>query len=463
MTIAGDNAAAAKRSFETRLPKSRPADDGDLGWTPAWRIREMIATRQVSPVEVVDHFLGRIATLNPQLHAFRDEDAADARAQAKRAEAVLMAGEALGALHGIPVASKEFLAIKGRSWSDLSVGARSQAVRDSMEIERLRAAGALVMGPTVAGLVAREFGESDQMPLNPWDPERVCGDSSSGSACAVASAMTPLAVAGDGLGSTRLPASFCGLVGLHATRGRVPSFEWVNLNSRNMSTYGPLARDVRDAATLLSVLAGPDGRDMLALQDDPPDYLASLEDGAKGMKLLWTDDFGYARAFGVAESPRVIDAVRRAAWRLCDAGAQVEVTDQVFENPAWAAHQWQVSDPIIAARREIPRDDVVKVREARGRIWHALRDALAGRDFILTPTILQVAPTRKAWAEQGVLADFSGLYTAMTGVANLLGWPAMSVPVGLLDGMPIGLQILGRPNSEPRMLQLAQSVLAVQD
>jgi Asp-tRNA(Asn)/Glu-tRNA(Gln) amidotransferase A subunit family amidase len=243
----------------------------------------------------------------------------------------------------------------------------------------------------------------------------------------------------------------------------VPSFEWVNLNSRTLSTYGPLARDVRDAATLLSVLAGPDGRDMLALQDDPPDYLASLEDGAKGMRLLWTDDFGYAKAFGVAESPRVIEAVRGAAWRLREAGAQIEATGQAFENPAWAAHQWQVSDPIIAARREVPRDDVVKVREARGRIWQALRDALTGRDFILTPTILQVAPTRKAWAEQGVLADFSGLYTAMTGVANLLGWPAMSVPIGLLDGMPIGLQILGRPNSEPRMLQLAQAALAVQD
>jgi aspartyl-tRNA(Asn)/glutamyl-tRNA(Gln) amidotransferase subunit A len=236
----------------------------------------------------------------------------------------------------------------------------------------------------------------------------------------------------------------------------------VSLNSRLLSTYGPLARDVRDAATVLSALAGPDGRDIICLPDDPPDYLARLEDGAKGMRLLWTDDFGYARAYAVQETPQVIDTVRRAAWRLADAGARIEATDEVFENTAWPAHQWQMSDPVLAVGRPAPRDDVPKVREARRRIWEGLRSALAGRDFLVCPTILCVAPTRKDWAERGIAPDFSGLYTAMTGVANLLGWPAMSVPVGLVDGMPVGLQILGRPNSEAGMLQLAQAVLAVQ-
>jgi aspartyl-tRNA(Asn)/glutamyl-tRNA(Gln) amidotransferase subunit A len=463
-TMAADDALVISRTtYETRLPRAKPVEDGDLSWTPAWRLRELIAARKLSPVEVVEHFLGRIERLDPQLHAFRQIDADGARAQARRAEAAVMGGEALGALHGIPLGAKEFLAIEGLSWRDLTLGQDIPAPRDCLEIERLRAAGAVVVGPTVGGLVVREFGESDRMPLNPWNTERVCGDSSSGSACAASSAMTPLTISGDGLGSTRLPAAFCGLIGLHPTRGLVPSFEWSKLGSRPLSTYGPLARDVRDAATVLSVLAGPDGRDQMGLPDDPPDYLADLEGGARGMRLVWSDDFGYARAFAVEETPRVIETVRAAALGLADAGAEIRVTEEVFENPAWAANKVLMSDPLIAAQIVPSRDEAVQVRETRQRVWTALRRVLSEVDFILTPTILSVAPTRKVWAERGVSSDFSGLYTAMTGVANFLGWPAMSVPAGLVDGMPVGLQILGRPRSEARMLQLAQAFLATRN
>jgi aspartyl-tRNA(Asn)/glutamyl-tRNA(Gln) amidotransferase subunit A len=446
-------------TFETRLPKARPADDGDLSWTPAWKIKELVAARKISPVEVVDHFLARIETLNPQLHAIRDVDADGAREQARACEAAVTTGAPLGPLHGVPVVSKEFLPIKGRQWWDMRVPGHTTAERDSVEIERLRKAGAVIVGPTVAGLVAREFGDSDRMPLNPWDTSRVCGDSSSGSACAVASAMTPIAIAGDGLGSTRLPAAFSGLVGLHPTRGRVPSFEWNTLNSRPISTYGPHSRDVRDAAVVLSVLAGPDGRDMMCLQDDPPDYLAELDAGAKGMRLAWTDDFGYARALGVAETPEVIDTVRKAALGLEGAGAKIEPLTTVFERAAWPALQWLMGDPATAARRDPPPEDVVKAREARRGLWEGLRAVLQGHDFIICPTILCIAPTRSAWAHDPSQSDMAGIYTAMTGVANLLGWPAMSVPAGQVNGMPVGLQIFGRPNSEPRMLRLAQAFL----
>lgn len=458
----------ASTVVETRLPGAKAADDEGLSWLPAWRLRQLIGARQLSPVEVTDHFLARISRLDPELHGFRQVDTAGARLQAQQAEVAVMAGETLGPLHGIPVAMKEFIAVKGMSWRDLSVvndGVPRDIVapRDALETERMRASGAILIGPTVAGLVVREFGYTDRMPLNPWDTSRVCGDSSSGSACVAASAMTPLTIAGDGLGSTRLPAAFCGLVGLHPTRGLVPSFEWERLGTRPLTTYGPLARDVRDAAIVLSVLAGPDGRDQMGLPDEPDDYLARLEDGARGMRLVWSDDFGYANAFAVAETPRVIETVRNAAFSLTAIGAEVWTTDEVFENPAWVANKVLMADTTISVYTQPSREDAVLVREGRQRIWTALRRVLTDADFILTPTILSIAPTRQVWAQTGVAQDFAGLYTAMTGVANLLGWPAMSVPAGLVDGMPVGLQIIGPPRSEARMLQLAQAFVSSHD
>jgi aspartyl-tRNA(Asn)/glutamyl-tRNA(Gln) amidotransferase subunit A len=461
--MSAQDVAEQPTTFETRLPRARAADGGDLSWAPAWRIRELVGARAVSAVEVTEHFLARIEQLQPQLHPFRQVDAEAARAQARRAEAAVMAGEALGPLHGVPLGLKEFLPIKGMTWRDLANQTHRTAPWDALETERVRGAGAVVVGPTVAGAVAQEFGASDRMPLNPWDTERVCGDSSSGSACATAAAITPLNIAADGLGSTRLPAAFCGLVGLHATRGLVPSFEWERLFTRPITTSGPLARDVRDAATMLSVLAGPDGRELMGLPDAPDDYLGRLEDGARGMRLVWSDDFGYARRFAVAETERVIETVRAAALRLQAAGASIEPTDAVFEDPGRAAGAFLRADPTLFPDTKIEPEKATAAREARGRINAALRRALEGADFLVTPTILCVAPTREAWADPQTSPAVTGLYTAMTGVANLLGWPAMSVPAGLVDGLPIGLQIIGLPKSEARMLQLAQAFLATQD
>jgi aspartyl-tRNA(Asn)/glutamyl-tRNA(Gln) amidotransferase subunit A len=209
---------------EPRLASAKPELDPD--WAPAWRVRELIVARKLSPVEATEHFLNRIETFDPALHAFRELDAERAREAARKAEAAVMAGEPLGPLHGAPIAVKELIAVRGEPFYNPAVGHRVTADRDSIEVERLRAAGAVVVGVTVGGLTTREFGASDRQPQNPWNRTRVCGDSSTGAACAVAAGMVPVALGTDGQGSNRLPGAYCGLVGL------LPGRSWSTGSSR---------------------------------------------------------------------------------------------------------------------------------------------------------------------------------------------------------------------------------------
>ncbi len=432
-----------------------------LSWLPAGQLRAMIAARDISPVEVVEHFLGRIEELDPHYHAFRMVDFGGAREQARLAERAVLAGEPLGLLHGIPVAVKEHVAVKGMAWWDSWTAQSLIAPRDSIEAERLRAAGAIVVGTTVAGLTTREFGDSALQPQNAWNRERVCGDSSAGSACALAAAMVPLAIAADGLGSTRLPAAFCGLIGINPTRGRVASANWAEINSKLLSNVSPLSRDVRDSANVLSVLAGPDGRDLMCLADPPPDYLAAIGTAIDGMRLGWTDDFGYASAYAGQDAGGIIAAVRKAAFRLGNAGAQIAETEVSIDDLGWACSVVLRADRTNAIRSEPPSCDVIRAREIRQSIWQIMNRIFAESDFLLSPTIQFLAPTRQQWARAWESPDYMQTYSAHTAVSNLLGWPALSVPAGLVGGMPVGLQILGKPDSEPRMFQLAQAFLSL--
>ncbi len=453
--------------IEARLATTNTAPDNDLSWLPAWRIRELIAAKKLSPVEVTDHFLARVEALDPELHAFRKIDADGARQQAKAAEAAVMSGAPLGALHGVPVAVKELIAVRNMPYWEPFLGERVTAERDSLEVARLRAAGAVIFGVTIGGLTAYEFGASDQQPQNPWDRSRICGDSSSGSVCAQTSAMVPITLVTDGLGSTRLPSAYCGQVGMLGARGRVPRTEWSHVGSSAMSHSGPIARDVRDAATMMSVLAGWDGGDLFCLPEEAPDYLGNIDKGARGMRLVWTDDFGYAGEHATAETERVIETVRRAAEGLRTLGADIAETKESFGEAYSTGSRMMLGDAGLAIYRKLPREDIAYARETRTRLWETYRRILGDRDFIISATSPHVAPTREAWAagwtppEEGKLPTHMGHYTPHTAAANVLGWPAISVPAGLVDGLPVGLQIMGRPDSEPRMMQLAQAFLAM--
>ncbi len=185
------------------------------------------------------------------------------------------------------------------------------------------------------------------------------------------------------------------------------------------------------------------------------------------MRFAWTPDFGYVRKYAVAETDRVIATVRHALSRLEAVGARIEELDIPFEEPIWAANQWTAMDPALGANDVFhfngpSREDMIVARAVRDRVWKQFRRITDTYNFIVTPTILEVAPTHTGWEQDGLSPDFSGIFVAMTAVANFLGWPAISVPAGFVDGMPVALQIIGRPDSEPGLFRVAQAFIDAQ-
>lgn len=452
-----------------------------LTWLPAWRLREMIVTRKISAVEVVEHFLNRIETLDPQLRAFRELDAPAARAQAVRADKAVTSGDALGRLHGVPIALKELYAVKGfpapgSYFSYLSSGNAGQlplAERDDIAVERLRGAGAIVVGITVAAAALLPGMTEAQLPRNPWDPSRTPGGSSAGSAAAVAGGLLPLAIGDDGGGSVRLPAAFCGLIGLHPTPGRIPHVDYKSMAPRATVTTGPMTRSVHDAAIAMQILSGPDGRDLVCLQDDPPNFIAAKNLGIKGKRFAWTDRFGFAPLPAPLQSPEVLAAVYAATDALGRAGASVARTSTTWESPvaSWLAAQQLQLGRNIAGLSEAPFSpaEMVAALESRSRNWSRFRDVFRQYDFIITPTVHHTAPrVREAadlWVQQVGEPKYALVLDAIAGlgICNVLGLPAISIPAGTVDRMPVGLQVIGKPGSDAELLRVAQAFLVARD
>ncbi|HUA24940.1 MAG TPA: amidase [Steroidobacteraceae bacterium] len=441
----------------------------DLTWMPAWRIRELIGARELSPVEVAEHFLDRIGQYQDVLRAVEHVVVAQVRSAAKAAEAAVLAGADLPPLHGVPVAVKSHIDIEGLP-ETMPFGANI-APGDDLMVERLRAAGAVIVGHTNMP-VYREDGSFDyeRTARNPWDPARTPGISSAGSASAVAAGLLPIALASDGGGSSRLPAAYSGVIGVHSTPGSVP---WVNHKRQTQlgstATIGPMTRDVRDAATLLSVIAGPDGRDEVGLPITLPDPRSELALDAAGLRLAWTDDFGYARKYAVEESERVITHIRSAAFALNRIGATVETTEIEWEDSVEAMRRKFAAEGVASMGLlggEVAPDDYRTAIGVRHRNWQRFRHLFAEADLLLCPTISSVAPVIEVFATRIPtgksildLTPGAAAYTAYTGLFNWLKLPSVSVPCGFVDGLPVGLQIVGPSGSDAKILRLAQAFM----
>lgn len=440
-------------------------DDG-LTWLSAWQIRDAIVAGKLTALAVTNHFLSRIARLDPQLHAFRAVDVSGAREQARNADAALARGDKPGLLHGVPVAVKEHIHVKGMPSPDHGhrPGDRNTVdltpvAEDSVVAERLRKAGAIIVGVTIMpGMgLAPGMPTLDHHPRNPWNPKMVPGSSSAGSAAAVASGMVPIAIGSDGGGSTRLPSALCGVIGLHPTTGRVPTANYKSARLALTGTLGPITRDMRDTAIIMQAIAGPDGRDMLSTVHPPaPDYTARWADGAKGLSLGWTEDFGFGKKYFVPETAAIVAQAHQAALGFAQLGGRVESPGMELED------FWPHIAHTMAQYEGQPQPEKVMraAMEARGRNRAKMDDLLNRYDFVLSPTAIYTAPSVEQWNANWKDQNYPPVYTAETFMFNWLQLPAISLPIGFLGGMPIGLQMVGRPDSEPRMLAAAAAFMA---
>jgi aspartyl-tRNA(Asn)/glutamyl-tRNA(Gln) amidotransferase subunit A len=301
---------------------------------------------------------------------------------------------------------------------------------------------------------------------SPWDPGRVPGWSSSGTASATAAGLVPLGLGSDGGGSTRLPSAYSGLFGIVATPGRIP---WVNPGAPAIAltaSTGPMCRDVLDGAIATTAMAGRDGRDFFSLYDAPEDYMSTIDHGVEGMRFAWSDDLGYASIYAQEESPRVIAAIREAALGFRSLGASVEPTEETWDdfydgfmliNQVFGSGGRGAGEPVTAERYWAGMD-------IRQRNYDALERVFAEHEVLLTPTTQLLARTveewNACWTTDGARfthGNFAGTYVSHVMLFNWLAVPAFSVPCGFVDGLPIGLQIVGRPGSEKTMFRIARA------
>jgi aspartyl-tRNA(Asn)/glutamyl-tRNA(Gln) amidotransferase subunit A len=453
-------------------------DANELGFASAIEIAASVRAGDLSPVEVVEGLLGRIERLNPRVNAFcavLDEQARDA---ARAAEGAVRRGEPLGALHGVPIAIKDQLNVAGvRVAFGSQLLADVVASEDAPVVQRLRRAGAIVIGMTTMpefGWQGHSWSPLYGMTRNPWDLERTAGGSSSGSAAALAAGLVPLAIGSDGAGSIRMPSSFCGVFGLKPTFGRVAQYP-VSL-SEFVTHLGPMARTVRDAALLLDVTAGPDPRDPTCLPPPDEEYLAACERGVEGLRLAWSPDLGYATV-----NPEVARLAAAAARRFADLGCTIEEDNPGFDDPIWSAdqHLWAGAanrvwdrlpewrdrmDPGFVAAVEMMAErtlfDASRARAQRFELAATLGPFFERYDLLLTPTMADVAfGTDRRERPYGPSLGWS----PFTYPFNLTGQPAASVPCGWTEaGLPVGLQIVGPRFADGRVLQAAAAFEAAQ-
>ncbi len=435
-----------------------------------------LAARGVSPVEVTQDLLARVERLDPTLRAFITVDADGALAAAKAAEQELMAGRPRGPLHGVPMAWKDLCYVPGLP---TCCGTKTPEYfideRECEAVRRLRRAGAVGLGKlNMTELALGPFGDNPHHGdvQNPWRRGHAAGGSSSGAGAAVAAGLALGAVGSDTGGSIRLPAACCGIVGLKPTYGRVSRAGAMPL-SWSLDHLGPMTRTVADAALMLTVMAGHDPADATSSRRPVPDYSAAIGLGVAGLRVgvpenYYFDGVGAGMAAAVREAARVIASLGASVseLRLPDPQPVTDVSNLIIWCESATVHARVVRErphelgPVARTRLEfgfhLSAHDYLQATRIRARLTREfLREVFEQVDALITPVIPEPAPALGA-VTAGTVAEIvarMGRFSRLTRPWNGLGLPALSLPCGFSPaGLPLALQIVGRPFDEATVL-----------
>jgi amidase len=453
----------------------------DLCLRPATELAALVRAREVSARELLEAHLDRIDRLNPGLNAIVTLDAEGARAAADAADAALAAGHPVGPLHGLPVAHKDTHLTGGMrtTWGS-PLFADHVPEDDELVVARLKTAGAIRVGKTntpefAAG--SHTFNPVFGVTHNPYRHGLSAGGSSGGAAAALAAGLVPVAEGSDMGGSLRNPAAFCNVVGLRPTPGRVPTWP-APIGWSQLSVQGPMGRTVTDVALQLSATAGPDLRVPIALGDDGAGFAAPLPEDLAGLRVAWAPDLGDR----VTVDPAITAVLMAQLGVFRDLGARVDEAcpdlsgaDEVFGTlRAWlfeAAHLEKAREHPELVKESIRWNaemgakltgpDLARAEMAHTRLYERVVEFFSRYDVLLAPTTQVLPfpveleyPTEIGGVPQENYLEWMRSCTLITPT----GCPALSVPGGFTpDGLPVGLQIIGPPRADRRVLEVGHA------
>ena len=453
-------------------------DELEICYMSAGDLSRLVSKKEVSPVEIVDAHLSRIQATEPVLNSFITLLAEEARGSARQAEREIQAGKYRGPLHGIPVGLKDLYNTRGvRTTSGSRIFDNFVPEEDCTVAVRFREAGAILLGKLNMHQFA--LGPTGENPdyghmHNPWNPEMVSGGSSGGSGSAVAAGQCTITTGSDTGGSIRIPAALCGIVGLKPTYGLVSRYGLTPL-SWSLDHPGPMVRTVEDAALAMNAIAGYDPKDVASANVTVPDYTEALTEDIRGLRIGVPKEY-----FEVPLDPEVRQSVQNALSQFESMGAEVrEVSFPMFEQSqaistavllAEAAAYYRdivekdgdkVYEPVrlrLQAGLFISSADYLRAQQARSLFDRETRELLKEVDLLAGPTEPVTAPRLLAGTviagEQEI--GTVGALTQYTRPFNINGFPAISVPCGFSNsGLPIGLQLAGRPFDETTVLKAA--------
>lgn len=448
----------------------------DLGEMSAAELSALFAARAASPVEATRAALARIERFNPAVNAFAHVVPELALAAAKASEDRWMKGRPAGPIDGAPTTIKELTPVIGIPWRRGSgITDKAPSTREILIIERLKAAGAVILGTTTSpefGWKGVTHGPGIGKTLNPWRTDQASGGSSGGAAVSAALNMGVLHEGSDGAGSIRIPSSFCGVFGIKPTQGWIPADAATGLFE--LAHRGPLTRTVEDSCLFLGVATGPSPRGLYGDCPSPvPKWRDVIWDGVKGMRIAYSRNLGYAQV-----APGVAAQVERAAKRMSELGATVEEADPGFASPQdallalWYAGEALAVDTLaptadqkkqmdqglleIAEKgRRLTALDVVKARQVASDLKVAMAKFLERYDALMLPTMPVTAIPAGVDKTDAAQRDWSD-WSPFTYPFNMTGQPAVSVPCGFDEGgLPVGLQFVGKRFADTTVLRLA--------